>query len=367
MPLQLQHAVIAVEDNGFYDHPGIDVAGVFRAAWTDLVSARDRAGRFDPDPAAREERLRRPVLETIRTRGSRRTWSRRGRSGEGAREPARDQGRARVHQGPDPRQVPEHGLLRSRRVRRPGRRADVLPEGRVRAHGASSRRCSPAWSRAPRSTTRSSTSRTARSGATTSSSRWRPRGTSPQSARPSSRRRPIKVDPDRGRPELPRQARVLPRLHATRPDSTLRRGAGVRRRAAGHDDARPRDAALRGGGRREPPARRPATPPRRSSRSTRGTARSARWYGGKNFAISKVNLATGDGGSGRQAGSAFKPFTLAAAMEQGYSLNERWHGPASITIPDPACYTDGAPWELDERGRRGERRLHAAAGRPRTR
>ena len=69
-------------------------------------------------------------------------------------------------------------------------------------------------------------------------------------------------------------------------------------------------------------------------------------YGGKNFNASKVNLATGDGGSGRQAGSAFKPFTLAAAMEAGYSLNSRWHGPSSITIPDPKCYTDGKPWEL---------------------
>ena len=38
MPLQLQHAVIAVEDKGFYEHPGIDVTGVFRAAWSDLVS-----------------------------------------------------------------------------------------------------------------------------------------------------------------------------------------------------------------------------------------------------------------------------------------------------------------------------------------
>ena len=37
MPEQLQHAVIAVEDQGFYEHPGIDVVGVFRAAWTDLV------------------------------------------------------------------------------------------------------------------------------------------------------------------------------------------------------------------------------------------------------------------------------------------------------------------------------------------
>ena len=65
-------------------------------------------------------------------------------------------------------------------------------------------------------------------------------------------------------------------------------------------------------------------------------------YGGRNFNVSKVNLATGDGGSGRQAGSAFKPFTLATAIEQGYSLNSRWYGPSSITIPDPACYTDGA-------------------------
>ncbi|HET8526046.1 MAG TPA: transglycosylase domain-containing protein, partial [Actinomycetota bacterium] len=69
-------------------------------------------------------------------------------------------------------------------------------------------------------------------------------------------------------------------------------------------------------------------------------------YGGKNFATSQVNLATGDGGSGRQAGSAFKPFTLAAAMEAGYSLSSRWSGPSSITIPDPKCYTDGRPWEL---------------------
>jgi penicillin-binding protein 1A len=69
-------------------------------------------------------------------------------------------------------------------------------------------------------------------------------------------------------------------------------------------------------------------------------------YGGSSFERSQVNLATGDGGSGRQAGSAFKAFTLAAAMEQHYSLNSRWSGPASIEIPDPACYTDGAPWEL---------------------
>jgi penicillin-binding protein 1A len=67
--------------------------------------------------------------------------------------------------------------------------------------------------------------------------------------------------------------------------------------------------------------------------------------GGRNYDNSKVNLATGAGGSGRAAGSAFKPFTLAAAMKQHYSLNSYWYGPSQITIPDPECYTNGGPWQ----------------------
>ena len=39
--------------------------------------------------------------------------------------------------------------------------------------------------------------------------------------------------------------------------------------------------------------------------------------GGKDYASAKVNIATGTGGTGRQAGSTFKAFTLAAAIEQG--------------------------------------------------
>ncbi|HEY7762991.1 MAG TPA: transglycosylase domain-containing protein, partial [Actinomycetota bacterium] len=33
----LEHAVLATEDAGFYEHPGIDVRGILSAAWTDLV------------------------------------------------------------------------------------------------------------------------------------------------------------------------------------------------------------------------------------------------------------------------------------------------------------------------------------------
>lgn len=73
-------------------------------------------------------------------------------------------------------------------------------------------------------------------------------------------------------------------------------------------------------------------------------------YGGKNFNREHVNLATGAGGTGRQAGSAFKPFALVAALERGYPLTSRWIGPSSITIPDPQCYTDGGPWQLSNAG-----------------
>jgi penicillin-binding protein 1A len=65
--------------------------------------------------------------------------------------------------------------------------------------------------------------------------------------------------------------------------------------------------------------------------------------GGRDWAKDKVNYATMAGGSGREAGSAFKAFTLAAAMQAGYSLNATWSGPNSITIrdcPDPTS-SDG--------------------------
>jgi penicillin-binding protein 1A len=44
--------------------------------------------------------------------------------------------------------------------------------------------------------------------------------------------------------------------------------------------------------------------------------------GGKDFTASQVNLATGQGGTGRQSGSAFKPFTLVAALERGIPIGK---------------------------------------------
>jgi len=73
--------------------------------------------------------------------------------------------------------------------------------------------------------------------------------------------------------------------------------------------------------------------------------------GGRDFARSQVNLALGScpaqsqpqpgdgpicvpgGGSGRQPGSAFKPFTLAEALEQGMSVDKTYRGPSTYTYP----------------------------------
>ncbi len=68
--------------------------------------------------------------------------------------------------------------------------------------------------------------------------------------------------------------------------------------------------------------------------------------GGNDFASNQVNYALGaeGGGSGRQAGSAFKPFVLAAAVKQGISLQSLFNAPSRIVIP----HGDGGnDWHVD--------------------
>ena len=50
-----------------------------------------------------------------------------------------------------------------------------------------------------------------------------------------------------------------------------------------------------------------------------GTGRIVALYGGRNFKKSQVDLATAQGGSGFQPGSAFKMFFVVAALENGIS------------------------------------------------
>ncbi|HWC32290.1 MAG TPA: penicillin-binding protein [Actinomycetota bacterium] len=60
---------------------------------------------------------------------------------------------------------------------------------------------------------------------------------------------------------------------------------------------------------------------------------------------SKVNLATG-GTTGRQPGSAFKPFALVAALEAGIPPTATYPAPSFIAIDDARCRNRGEPWTV---------------------
>jgi penicillin-binding protein 1A len=71
--------------------------------------------------------------------------------------------------------------------------------------------------------------------------------------------------------------------------------------------------------------------------------------GGRDFfsttdPVAQVNLATG-GITGRQAGSSFKPFALVAALEAGIAPQKTYDAPPSIAIPLPQeCQAPGEPY-----------------------
>ncbi|HYT25640.1 MAG TPA: transglycosylase domain-containing protein, partial [Actinomycetota bacterium] len=60
--------------------------------------------------------------------------------------------------------------------------------------------------------------------------------------------------------------------------------------------------------------------------------------GGRDFSASKVNLATGQGGSGGfPPGSSFKVFYLVAALEQGFAPSTRFDTASPTTVSAPEC------------------------------
>jgi penicillin-binding protein 1A len=71
--------------------------------------------------------------------------------------------------------------------------------------------------------------------------------------------------------------------------------------------------------------------------------------GGTDYEAQRVNYAMGSegGGSGRGAGSSFKPFVLATAVREGISLNSKFNAPAKIVLPRANA---GKDWEVNNYG-----------------
>src|SRR5919197_1514289 len=72
---------------------------------------------------------------------------------------------------------------------------------------------------------------------------------------------------------------------------------------------------------------------------------------GRNFNQSQVDLATGRGGTGFQPGSSFKVFFLVAALEEGIPTSTSFNSPAHLTVADPRCNVGfHKPWTLGNAG-----------------
>ena len=126
----LVQAMIAIEDQRFYEHGGFDVLRMASAALANLRERRAaQGGSTITQQLARQsfltpdKTIRRKLQELILAARIEATYSK----------------------DADPRALPEQGVFRRRAVRRRGGVARLLRQARVRAVRSPRRRCWPAW------------------------------------------------------------------------------------------------------------------------------------------------------------------------------------------------------------------------------
>ena len=323
MPLHLRQAVVAVEDKRFYSHDGVDPFAIARATWADLED-----GSFDQGGST----ITQQYVKTVFT-GSEPTLGRKIREGVIAikleHELTKDQILAKylntIYFG--------HGAYGVQAAARTyfGRDAEdltLLQSATLAGTIAWPSRYDPMVDRAAAKARRNHVLRQmVQTGAISEARATHLWGEPVKTVAPAVLRSPAAYFADYTRQFL--ESRYGPgRVF----------GGGLRVRTTldlSWQRAAQRAVRMYLGGRNDPAAAVVAIDPRD------GAIRAM--VGGRNFRVAKFNLATQ---AHRQAGSAFKVFTLATALEDGVSPWSVWDGPPSIVIPDRRCYTNGAPWQV---------------------
>ena len=114
----MKQAIVAVEDKRFYEHRGVDFRGIGRAILADVT----HKGVVEGGSTITQQFVKNTYLHDQRSIGRKLreatlAW----------------QLEQQLDEGPDPHRLPEHDLLRQRRLRRPAGGRDVLPARRAAA------------------------------------------------------------------------------------------------------------------------------------------------------------------------------------------------------------------------------------------
>ena len=374
----MAHAIVAIEDKRFYTEPG-DRLPRHRARASSPTSSAPAAARRAP---------RRSPSSSSSTRCRRsRTTARSSRSSRRRRSPSssRTCGRKQT----DPRRLPQHRLLRQRRLRRRGGGAGVLRQRprldplRLRPAAEHQRpgepvRDEPDRRRGGAARRRSSTRRRASTASRTPGACARP-------AQPRAQGHVRAGLPDRARvPQAACRRRCRRRSTCSRPseedtdpERRLLRQLGRERSCVDDLDSGCKNAIYTGGYQHPHDARQPTCRSdaqtrsrrtscrrdrrarrRRSSRSTTRPARSGRWSAAT---TSTRTPSTSRPQAERQPGSAWKVFDLAAALESGLQAeHDGLSAPVRVpTTGEPAVRRRSRP---QRRGRLLQREDPAVAG-----
>ena len=125
----MKQAIVATEDKRFYEHRGIDIRGMGRALWADIRNnAAVQGGSTITQQFVKNQLTGSQRSITRKLKEAALAW----------------QLEQQLDEGQDPDGLPQHDLLRERRVRRRARSADVLRSRREQADARRRRRCSPA-------------------------------------------------------------------------------------------------------------------------------------------------------------------------------------------------------------------------------